>query len=390
MGINRKFSSVSGELEQDLRREIYRKQLLPGEKLCSEMHFARKYHISRSTVRKALDSLAAEGLIRKVRGSGTFVSEKYNYSRHHSFSSHTRNRQILFLSFSSAFPEETLYMSSTFNPIFDGLGRVFDAYRYNLLFRHVNNSWEPPACLLNGDVAGIIFHGKVQLEFWNKYMAHLPCVGINHSNYQFACSRVGLDNFERSFLAVKHLYELGHRKIASVFFSMEPDSLAEERLWGFQRAMRSFDLDLPPEYTIILPSQRIDGERCIRRSPEELIPHLQIFTTPGAPTGLIISDTFELFAAAFKLMELEIPRDVSVVSGQNIIEKDEQHETYVYDRLEDICAESARLIVEMIENQSGGEYKKIMLSPQLVPGFSTAAVSDKQTETITGRGISDE
>ena len=111
---NKLFISACEKLEHDLRCEIYRKQLLPGKKLYSEMHFSRKYHISRSTVRKALDSLVEEGLIYKVRGSGTFVSEKQNLSRQYSYSSKIRNRQILFLSFSSAFAEKTLYMHRDF------------------------------------------------------------------------------------------------------------------------------------------------------------------------------------------------------------------------------------------------------------------------------------
>ena len=371
MQLNKTFSSAGGELEHDLRREIYRKQLLPGEKLCSEMHFARKYHISRSTVRKALDSLAAEGLIYKKRGAGTFVSEKRSFSRRHSFSKQIRNRQILFLSFSSAFSEKTLHMHETFNPIFDGLGRVLNAYRYNLLFGHVNHLWEPPPCLLSDDVAGIIFHGNVQQEFWEEYMTHLPCVGINHSNYWLDCSRVGLDNFERSFLAVKHLYELGHRRIGMLFLSMHPDSLAEERLWGFQRAMRSFGLDLPPEYTMILPFPIINGEREKEPSPEDLLPYLKIFATPDAPSALIVSDNADLFINAFKLMGISIPGDLSLVSARNIITAEDDHETYVCDRLEDVCAEGARLIVEMIEKNSRDDHKKIMLSPRLIPGNTT-------------------
>ena len=62
MDLDRTYNKASGELEHDLRRDIYRRQMLPGEKLSSELQLARKYHISRSTVRKALDSLADEGL----------------------------------------------------------------------------------------------------------------------------------------------------------------------------------------------------------------------------------------------------------------------------------------------------------------------------------------
>lgn len=371
MQLNKPFTSAGEELEHDLRCEIYRKQLLPGEKLCSEMHFARKYHISRSTVRKALDSLALEGLIYKVQGSGTFVSEKQNFSRKYTFSNKIRNRQILFLSFSSAFAEETLYMHSTFSPIFNGLNRVLNAYKYNLLFAHVDHTLEPPACLLSNDVAGIIVHGNVTLDFYNKYMAHLPCVCINHSNLILGCSQVGLDNIERSFLAVKHLYELGHKKIGILFLSMEKNSLSEERLWGYKKAMNLFNLEIMPEHIMILPFPLINGKRKSGIKPEDIVPYLKIFTTSNAPTGLIVSDNSPLFISAFKLLGMEIPKDLSLVSGRNEISTEEEHETYVLDRLEDICAESAKLIVEMIEDNNQNDYKKIVLPPKLIQGFST-------------------
>ena len=141
---------------------------------------------------------------------------------------------------------------------------------------------------------------------------------------------------------------------------------------------------------MILPLSQINGERRKGVRPEDLLPYLKIFTTPDAPSALIIGDNCELFIAAFKLIGIEIPRDLSIVSGQNVIVEDEGHETYVYDRLEDICAESARLIVEIVENKSGDEHKKIMLSPLLIPGTSTAAVSDAKKNAINIGDVSDE
>ena len=57
MKLSQKYNSAYGELEHDLRRDIYRRQLLPGEKLSSEFALARKYRISRNTVRKGVSQL---------------------------------------------------------------------------------------------------------------------------------------------------------------------------------------------------------------------------------------------------------------------------------------------------------------------------------------------
>ena len=374
MDLDRTYNKAFGELEHDLRRDIYRRQMLPGEKLSSELQLARKYHISRSTVRKALDSLADEGLITRVRGSGTFVAEKKPEMRLHSFSPTTRNHQILFLSFSTAFSEETLHMKETFGPIFDGLGQVLNAYRYNLLIGHVNTSWEPPACLLNGDVAGIVFHGHVRRDFREKFMAGLPCVGLQHIDPEIDCSWVCIDNFQRSFLAVRHLYEMGHRKIAFFLRGVEPDSLNEQRLWSFRKAMRHFGLDCPDEYCIIAPFDRVNGERRPDAELPDFSRELGIFTRPDRPTALIIQDNLPPIACTLEKLGLRIPDDVSVVSGNNVMFSGNDHETYVCDRFREVCAEGARLMIDLIEKEDQRDCKTILLKPVLYPGNTVRSI----------------
>lgn len=50
--------------------------LAPGTALPPERRIAEIYGVSRVTVRRALEQLAAEGLIEQRRGSGTFVSQR--------------------------------------------------------------------------------------------------------------------------------------------------------------------------------------------------------------------------------------------------------------------------------------------------------------------------
>lgn len=56
-----------------LKERIAAGDLLPGARLASEPELAQRYGVSRVTVRKALDNLAREGLIRRQPGAGTFV-----------------------------------------------------------------------------------------------------------------------------------------------------------------------------------------------------------------------------------------------------------------------------------------------------------------------------
>jgi len=60
-------------LEKTLKEKI--SKMKPNEKLPSERELIATYGVSRTTVRKALEDLEREGLIKKIPGKGTFVSE---------------------------------------------------------------------------------------------------------------------------------------------------------------------------------------------------------------------------------------------------------------------------------------------------------------------------
>lgn len=63
------------QLADDLRRRIENGELPPGEQIPSEKDLHETTGYSRSTVRKSLAILVKEGLLTKVHGKGTFVTE---------------------------------------------------------------------------------------------------------------------------------------------------------------------------------------------------------------------------------------------------------------------------------------------------------------------------
>jgi GntR family transcriptional regulator len=63
------------QLADLIRNQVQRKELLPNNRLPSERELCDRYLISRITVRKALSTLAQEGLLHSAAGKGTFVTE---------------------------------------------------------------------------------------------------------------------------------------------------------------------------------------------------------------------------------------------------------------------------------------------------------------------------
>lgn len=61
------------QLQEALLREIRERGLRPGDQLPTEADLERRFGVSRSTIRQALNELAAEGVIERIQGKGTFV-----------------------------------------------------------------------------------------------------------------------------------------------------------------------------------------------------------------------------------------------------------------------------------------------------------------------------
>src|SRR4029079_1068036 len=67
-----------------LEKSLESREWRPGEAIPSEIDLARRYRVSQGTVRKAIDALAADNLVVRRQGKGTFVA------------THTEERSSLF------------------------------------------------------------------------------------------------------------------------------------------------------------------------------------------------------------------------------------------------------------------------------------------------------
>jgi GntR family transcriptional regulator, arabinose operon transcriptional repressor len=69
-------------MKTDLERAIATGEFAPGVRVPSESELIASYNVSSTTARRCLDELEQEGMLRRVRGKGTFVSDLAGLLQH--------------------------------------------------------------------------------------------------------------------------------------------------------------------------------------------------------------------------------------------------------------------------------------------------------------------
>lgn len=74
VGSTPSFSPLYQQIKSLLLQELQAGAWLPGQAIPSEMELAARFKVSQGTVRKAIDELAAENMLVRRQGKGTFVA----------------------------------------------------------------------------------------------------------------------------------------------------------------------------------------------------------------------------------------------------------------------------------------------------------------------------
>ncbi|MBE6042160.1 MAG: LacI family transcriptional regulator [Clostridiales bacterium] len=176
-------------------------------------------------------------------------------------------------------------------------------------------------------------------------------------------SSVMSDNMEGSYRLAKHLAEQGHRRIA--FIHGELTSVTYKRIVGFNRAMQEEGIVIPPEYMM---TARYHDADSVARATSDLM------DLPEPPTAIMFPDDFSYMGGQAELQRrgLSIPEDVSVCGydGINLSKIIQPQLTTWHQDADRIGKESVRKLVETIENRATCVAEQIMVSGELVSGYS--------------------
>lgn len=125
---------------------------------------------------------------------------------------------------------------------------------------------------------------------------------------QFA--NVEIDDLQGSFLAMRHLLELGHRRIA-FFAGMSIIPSSQDRLEGYRKALREAQIE-PDDRLVFNAGGTIEEGR---KAAEQFL-----VEAPGATAVLAVNDLVAMGAGTVFLERgLKIPEDISLVGFGNVL-----------------------------------------------------------------------
>ena len=323
-----------------------------GMKLPSEHELMKKFQVSRQTIRQAFSELANEGLIYKQQGKGTFSSYRKN----------VRQKQVIAVI--------TTYISEfVFPGIVSGIESVLSDEGYMMLFANTNNSKDKEGEYLKNmmehNVVGVIIEpsrsskGNTNIHLFNEMRNKgIRFVFLNACYSDFESSYVIMDDKKGAYIAVEHLLQLGHRRIACVYKT--DDKQGVDRKQGYLEALKSYGAGI--ESSLI-------GE--YDTAGMYLFPYMfaqSQLRSENRPTAFsCYNDQSALMVIqAIKDSGLRFPEDVSVVGYDDSIEgmPNDMRITTIKHPKKEMGIKSARFLIDMIEGRL--QRPQLVYDPELI------------------------
>jgi LacI family transcriptional regulator len=258
-----------------------------------------------------------------------------------------------------------LVIAEIATPLFFGavsvIERVARASNYNVLLCHASTAGEERDALdllQEKEVEGVIFISTSDYRddgLLDSLSDRIRVVTINRSGTGGAFDRISWDNVQGIAEAVRHLYRLGHRKIA--FLRGPSDRLGtDERLQGYRFGLAECGLPYVDE---LVATGDYTAEPADWQQATE-----QLLSVPVRPTAVIASDD-SVAAVAMRTVQrrgLRVPDDMAVVGVDDqpyaqllnpalttvklpVVEAGQHAITLLLERLRDGSRDPARLML---------------------------------------------
>jgi len=371
----------------EVKQRIITKTYQLGERVPSEKELADAYNVSRITSKKALEMLAAEQLIVRKPGRGSFVADPgidYLEPGPHSgmnsegFASHTINQDektigLIITDFGNSYGTGLIYgmeQAARDNDCFLVLRRTFGI---------PENEEQSIKKFLNLGVDGLIVF-PAQGEYFSAEILKLvigrfPLVLVDRHLKGVAAASISTNNMQAALKGTEYLFDLGHTNISFLSPPPEDTTAVEDRIEGFiqAHAQRGIVIDKGlwvNDLTSTLPNSF--NEENIERDISRLLSHMK--SNPSITALFAIEYNIALLAkTAVERLGLRIPEDISIICFDS--PPTQLGGGYTFTHMQQNEEEMGRIAIENVLSIMSGHTvpNKVMLEAQLILGESTGS-----------------
>ncbi|MHA0855544.1 GntR family transcriptional regulator [Paenibacillus sp. CMAA1364] len=343
-----------------LMAKIQSGELKSGDQLPTEAEISKQYNVSRITSKRALTELENSNLIYRVQGKGSFVNSIHISNRS---SVHTRKEILLILPFSH-------------NP---GLGDYEKGineylknsdYTLNIQSNTIVEERKLLKAALQSTNSGVIFYPVSSIcdlgILYQYHLSNYPLVTMDKCIEGIPFPSVVSDNFDGGYLAVTHLIENNHKKIAFLSsLKVEDSSSIRDRYFGYLKAL--YDNNLI-DYAVNDLTDRFLTQEC-NNGKEYYINFLQSAIEQGV-TGIIAENdliAIEIIQIS-KELGLSVPDDISIIGFDNINLASfvEPNLTTISQDFSQMGYLAAQSLIHLIESPQGHLQEHMIVPVQLI------------------------
>lgn len=286
------------EIFQDYKNAILNGTYKSGSKLPTEEKIAQQYGTSRVPVQQAMNALIGSNLVKRVVGSGTYVTYESNLLG-------AKNLKTVLLI--TELNPETAQIMEGVQSVLHNCG-VFVSTRCSYGDAAVER--EVLEQLKNGEIMGLLIYAtdtNVNIDLIHELITkRLPLVFVDKLPNDIVCNCVMSDPVLAMQLLVEELYNKGHRRIGVITHDQRKRSSAPLRLKMAEMAMNRLGLELPARY--------------VRSNEDQIRNVTEMMTQPQPPTAIIYTAAVIAYSghAAYERLGLRVPQDVSVAVYDDI------------------------------------------------------------------------
>lgn len=211
-----------------LRSRISEGQLKPGDRMPSFSEIGAEHRVTLTTVKRVYDLLEKEGLVERQQGRGTFVCEKKRVL--------TGNIGIL------GTQDIRLRKTQYYDSILTGIENYASENGQHILFIGDRTDYDQD---FSRKVDGFLLCDvEFQTAHLQQLMASQPCVSMFSKSDNTA--NVMADDFEGAKRAIRHLVDMGHRRIACM---MEKQLFVSvQRYAGYREGLSDAGIQADPAW----------------------------------------------------------------------------------------------------------------------------------------------